>query len=728
MLDWQVLMEQPPVKNESRPRTLRFGGFEVDPRTQELRKQGIRVRLPAQSIQILLMLLETPGELVNREELRKKLWPQDTFVDFDHGVNAAVNRLREALGDSAEEPKFIETLPRRGYRFIAPVDIPSTPAAPAPTDSESGKTPTTGAAAVAHTASAKPARWLTWSAAALLVLCTALFGVWLRAPLPPPRILGSKQLTNDGIPKTGSSVTDGTRIYFNELLPSGVRVAQVSSRGGETALVALPFPFGFVCDVSPEQSELIVLEFTTMPDEGPFWSVPVPAGPPRKLGDTFGHDAKWAPNGKLIFAKGNDIYVAEHDGANPRKLITAPGFPDDVSVSPDGNRLSFQVWDENRTSALWEVRADGSDMHPLFPGWHNPPEEDRGNWSPDGRYYAFESFPDRQSNIWVVRERSPWWGKLTREPVQLTVGPLQFFNPVFNKDGKKLFVIGMELRAELVRYDAKSGEFVPFLGGVSAGDVEVSRDGQWVTYVSYPDYALWRSKVDGSDRLQLTYPPMQATDPHWSPDGQQIAFSGIVSGKPRKVYLIPKDGGSPQGLTADEIDETDPTWLPDGGTLAFGHWDQRHSEQTFVRLFNLQTRQISELPGSRYIMGPRWSPDGRYIVAFTHENDKLMLYDVEIQRWRELAARLKALLGKVFWSSDSAYVYFDAHSSGDTACYRLRISDSKIERLVDMKRIRLFNDPHSGGQTLTGLGPGNTPLFARDTSVQEIYALDVQLP
>ncbi|MGA2857799.1 MAG: winged helix-turn-helix domain-containing protein [Candidatus Sulfotelmatobacter sp.] len=115
-------MEQPPVKNETRPRTLRFGAFEVHPHTQELRKQGARLRLPAQSVQVLLLLLENPGELVSREELRKKLWPEDTFVDFDHGVNAAVNRLREALGDSAEKPKFVETLPRRGYRFIAAVD------------------------------------------------------------------------------------------------------------------------------------------------------------------------------------------------------------------------------------------------------------------------------------------------------------------------------------------------------------------------------------------------------------------------------------------------------------------------------------------------------------------------------------------------------------------------------------------------------------------------------
>src|ERR1043166_7203540 len=101
---------------------IRFDVFDADLQTQELRKHGVRLRLPGQSFQILKMLLERPGQLVTREELQKALWPSDTFVDFDHSLNAAVNRLREALGDSAEEPRLVETLPRRGYRFIATLE------------------------------------------------------------------------------------------------------------------------------------------------------------------------------------------------------------------------------------------------------------------------------------------------------------------------------------------------------------------------------------------------------------------------------------------------------------------------------------------------------------------------------------------------------------------------------------------------------------------------------
>src|SRR6202789_2622690 len=104
-------------------RLIRFGVFELDLRSGELQKQGRKIRLEGQPVDVLICLLENPGELVTREELHRKLWPADTFVNFEHGLNAAVKRLRQALNDSAGNPRFVETLPRRGYRFIAPIHI-----------------------------------------------------------------------------------------------------------------------------------------------------------------------------------------------------------------------------------------------------------------------------------------------------------------------------------------------------------------------------------------------------------------------------------------------------------------------------------------------------------------------------------------------------------------------------------------------------------------------------
>ncbi len=371
------------------------------------------------------------------------------------------------------------------------------------------------------------------------------------------------------------------------------------------------------------------------------------------------------------------------------------------------------------------LRTDGSGLHEVLAGWNTAPSECCGTWTSDGKYFLFQSTRDRDTNIWIVPERIEWWRKVSRTPVQLTTGPLQYGNPLVSKDGRKLFVVGVQPRAELVRYDAKSGSLVPFLDGVSAGDVEFSKDGDWVSYVSYPENTLWRRKADGSARLQLTYPPMQAALAHWSPDGQQIAFSGTVPGKPWKVFLISKDGGSPKAVTTEDFMESDPTWAPDGRQLAYGHYDVFHPEASFIQVLHLDTHQFSELPGSRGMFAPRWSPDGRSIIGIAVGNNKLMLYDVKTQTWRQL--RLNLSFGYLAWSRDSAYVYFDTFLNKETGYYRIRISDGKVEKIADLKNARLFRGQFGPG-SWTGLGPGEVPLFPRDISAQEIYAFDLQLP
>jgi TolB-like protein/DNA-binding winged helix-turn-helix (wHTH) protein/tetratricopeptide (TPR) repeat protein len=188
-------------------RIIRFATFEVDLRAHELRKNGLKLKLHGQPFAVLAMLVERPGEAVNREQLRERLWPTDTFVDFDHGVNTAINRLREALGDSADNPRFIETLPRRGYRFIAPVESPAPPEQAAlplgPTDPEAQPVP------AADTAGApSKGRKFAWilAAALLLGLLVAanvgdfrhqLFGGQLRTPIQSIAVLPLVNLSND---------------------------------------------------------------------------------------------------------------------------------------------------------------------------------------------------------------------------------------------------------------------------------------------------------------------------------------------------------------------------------------------------------------------------------------------------------------------------------------------------------------------------------------------------
>ena len=593
-------------------------------------------------------------------------------------------------------------------------------------DTDSGRSAITSVAAAPSAAPQASSRWLRWSGMATGLVALGLLAMWLRAPLAPPRIVGSKQITNDGFPKLNLG-TDGNRLYITEGLPSPISIVQVAAAGGETAPVNVPLPNAVFSDASAEDSELLIRQGNPSSNDA-FWTMPVPAGSPRQLSDFSGHDAVWTSDGRLLFARGLDIYTAEHDGSHPQKVATAPEFPRLLSLSPDGARIRFTISNfTNKTSALWEVRADGSNMHLLLPGWNDPPSECCGRWSPDGKYYFFQSGRGGDSNIWVIPDGTPWWRRASREPAQLTTGPLQFREPLPSKDGKKLFMIGVQQRAELVRYDAQAGDFIPYLGGISASDVDFSRDGQWVTYVINPEGTLWRSKLDGTARLQLTHPPMHAALAHWSPDGQQIAFSGSVPGKPWQVFLISKDGGSPQSVTAENALETDPSWSQDGNTIAIGHHDLVHEDQTYIELFDVKTRQISPVPDSKGIFAPRWSPDGRYILALRSAgNDKLMLYDVKSQKWRGLSTTMNSF-GYLAWSADSAYIYFDTVLMGNDGYFRLRISDGKLEKLVDLTKIHLYRDQF-GPASWTGIGPGAVPLFPRDISTQEVYAFDLQLP
>ncbi|MGI8959018.1 MAG: TolB family protein [Bryobacteraceae bacterium] len=174
------------------------------------------------------------------------------------------------------------------------------------------------------------------------------------------------------------------------------------------------------------------------------------------------------------------------------------------------------VVDRNGALAIWEGSADVMGLHPLLPGWNQPPAECCGNWTPYGKYFVFQATRKGRTEIWAIREQYCLLGsfrKAGREPVQLTAGQLNSLAPAPSSDGKKLYVIGQQLRGELARYDSKSREWVPYLAGISAEFVDFSRDGRWVTYVSFPDSALWRSRIDGSDRLQLTFGPMQASTP-----------------------------------------------------------------------------------------------------------------------------------------------------------------------------------------------------------------------
>jgi len=193
---------------------------------------------------------------------------------------------------------------------------------------------------------------------------------------------------------------------------------------------------------------------------------------------------------------------------------------------------------------------------------------------------------------------------------------------------------------------------VPFLAGISAGETDFSRDGKWVAYASYPEHTLWRSRVDGSERLQLSYPPVVAGLPHWSPDATQIAYVDIQPGRPWKTFLISAQGGAPQEMLAENHIQVDATWSPDGKKIAFGRIPVTGSPEVLaIYIIDLATHQVSTVSGSENLFSPRWSPDGQHLAALNQDSSKLLLFDFKTQKWSDWITE-PGLVGYLNWSQD----------------------------------------------------------------------------
>ena len=573
----------------------------------------------------------------------------------------------------------------------------------------------------------------TWLAIMLVALAGLVAIVlFLRPAESPPAVISSLQITNDGASKR-SLVTDGTRLYFSEHLSGHSVVMQVSTSGGETAPVPTSLPSADIYDFNPGRSELLLKGVAEGSEtEWPVWVLPLPAGSARPVGNILAHAARWAPDGQhVVYARKSSLYACNADGTDSRELITVPGVPFAPRFSPDGRRLRFTIQDTNqRTSSLWEVSADGKGLHPMLPDRNRPAQEFDGAWTPHGEYFLFESTRDHAQNIWALREGASWFNKAwsrksSGEPTQLTVGPLLFSNPTPSLDGRKLFVIGQQRRFDLVRLDSKSQQFSVYVPGVSAGEADIQRNSLWIAYVAHPELTLWRSKLDGSSRTQLTYAPMQVHAPRWSPDGTQIAFMASSPGKPWRIFVMPAESGTPHELTSGDHNQGDPTWTPKGDSIVFAGipWlEYGAATGPNIHIVDLKTSQISDVPGSESLFSPRCSPNGRYLAALSADSTKLMLYDLAKKNWTQLT---ESRFGFENWSHDGGYLYAEDYSDKTDDFVRVSVANGKEERLLSLKEIPRGFDPW---EFWVGLAPDDSLLLMRDRSTQEIYSLDVLFP
>ncbi|HXJ45580.1 MAG TPA: winged helix-turn-helix domain-containing protein [Candidatus Dormibacteraeota bacterium] len=601
--------------NGSSAERVKFGPFEADLHTHEIWKFGVKIKLVGQPFEILAILLRKPGELVTREEFRTLLWPSDTFVDFDHGLNAAVNKLREALSDSAEAPKYVETLPRRGYRFIGSVERPGTTAT-----QESAATPLevprigTGsghkpAASLSPPLSqvdhARPSRRWRWYLSAAILITIFLFGFAefsrrsaggrdvrdLTVPQQRIRTLTNfaEETSEPAFSSDGNSVAfrrqsaqpDGSGIYIKRI--ENEEVTQLTSKGNDCCPAWSPDGKTIAFTRSADNNDIgIFLVPTSKGKEtgvdynGQNLTVLL-GGKERRL-DTHGvtprrGELAWSPDGKTIaFSSRQGIALLSMESGSVRQLTVAPPQSEDwgPAFSADGEKLLFvRSPDSGIPEELMMAQCLTGDVtrissqHARILG--------APQWSIDGKSVIFASDFGSHPGLWragvdstavaVQINDSGWRPSVARAGYRLA----------YQRITHSLNIWDLELADPQRASERKEQRIlVPSTSETDQGPgPQISPDGKKLAFMSDRSgtMEIWVSERDGSNPVQLTAVGGAGT-PRWSPDSQWIAFDASDRNG-TKIYKIKLGSGSPEILTRDEFENRCPSWSRDGKWVYF---------------------------------------------------------------------------------------------------------------------------------------------------------------
>jgi len=630
--------------------TVRFGSFEADLHSGEVRKSGSRIKLQEQPFKVLQVLLERPGGLVTREELRSRIWPDESFGDFDHAVNVAVGKLRAALGDSADNPSFVETIPRRGYRFVAVLEdsLADTP----PVESTAIVDPPTGG----KTGRKRALRTaLALAAAAVLLAAGVLLGRCTAQPFAPEfqRLTArhgtvySARFAPDGHNVIYSASWDGApvEIFSTDVKFSGTRNLGLPG----TALLAVSSSGEMAVVQSAKPQFMSTLR-------GTLGQVPLTGGAPRQIAENVDW-ADWAPDGKTlaivrdiagrerlefpvghvlyettgwishprVSPKGDQIAFLDHptdmddrgvvsvvDLAGQKKILSTGWETEEgLAWSPRGNEVWFSAAEAGLQRRVYAVDMQGH----LRQGFRAPGGVTLEDIAPDGRLLLTRD--EQRAGIMgltsgAMRERDLSWLDWSL-PTGLSPDGNEL---VFDEQGEE----GGPTYTVAVR-DLSGSPPVPLGEGMAGG---FSPDGKWVAAtINYTQLVLLPTGADTSRRVDSGGIQQYGHPILWLPDGKQLVFSGELAGRAAQCFVQNIDGGKPRAVTPEGVNGCHPS--PDGKWIA-----SREIASKQVRLYPLdggEPRTVTGLlPGETFA----WTSDPKFIYVHQSEQPPVKIYRLNI--------------------------------------------------------------------------------------------------
>ena len=512
---------------------VRFGVYEVDPRAGELRRGGVKIKIQEQPYQVLALLLERPGEVVSRDELKRRLWPADTFVDFDHSLNAAIKRLRDVLRDSADNPRFVETLARRGYRFLAPVTgvFPAAEEPLAPTLPESRW-------------SGGRARWIAAGVVAGLACISVGFHIGNRAARAEVPREAKLTANSPDVPVYRAAISPDARLLaYTD--PRGLFLREIAREDSHQLLLPTGLK-AYVVSWFPDGSHLLVGGVQSDGEKPNLWSVSILGGPSRKISDETDSGTVSPDGTKIAALRGNDklnaseLWVMNPDGSQSAKLLDISGYSNALTWSPGGTRLAymkFSYWPGEKES---EVQIETVDLASKKATIAFADERIGGGlvWSRDGRLFfsRLEEHSNIKSDIWALRvdERT---GEARGNIVQLTNSPDWKPRPDVSSDGKKLIFLRNNIAPTvyLAQVDPRTKE-IDQLQRLTL-DESVSRPYEWtpdgtaLLYISNRDgeFHIFRQRLGAASPELLVDGHDNPNIMRLNPDGSQILYMSEAS-------------------------------------------------------------------------------------------------------------------------------------------------------------------------------------------------------